>query len=122
MQRILLVDDSEVLRNQLGEILRKASYEVLVAENGNSGYREAERNTDLSLIIADYNMPDINGIMMVEQIRQLGHHQRTPIFMLTTESSVDLRNKGLARGVNAWVVKPFKPDKLLKGIAEILVR
>ena len=71
-------------------------------------------------MIVDVNMPVMNGLEMVAEVRKLPEHAKTPIFMLTTESGTDIAAEGRRVGVTAWIVKPFKPAILLKGIEKVV--
>ena len=119
MALVLVVDDSTTIRQQLSIFLSGNGHESLEAENGQIGLDVAREN-NVDLMIVDVNMPVMNGIDMVTEIRKLPQHAKTPIFMLTTESGQDIAKKGKEAGVTAWIVKPFKPEFLLKGITKVL--
>jgi two-component system chemotaxis response regulator CheY len=72
------------------------------------------------MLIVDVNMPRMNGIEMVGHVRKLAKYQKTPIFMLTTESTKSVMALGKSAGATAWIIKPFRPDVLLKGIDRVL--
>ena len=117
-KQILIVDDSATVRHQLRSFLVGQGFEVTEADSGNSGLATAkERSFDL--IICDVNMPGMNGIDMVAAVRTLPAHAKTPIFMLTTESAGDVTKRGKDAGATAWMVKPFRPEILLKGIQKV---
>ena len=119
MKKILIVDDSETLRTQLKRILTSANFEVLEAENGVYGLQQLTSNPDISLIICDVNMPEMDGLTMVEKMSADTSINKSPIFMLTTESSQDMKVRGKAAGVMAWVTKPFVEEKLLKAVEKV---
>ena len=75
---------------------------------------------EVDMILADVNMPRMNGIEMIGEIRKLAAHKNTPIFILTTESSKTTMASAKSAGATAWIVKPFNPDVLLKGIRKVL--
>lgn len=120
MAKILLVEDSDTVRNQVKAALSQNGHEVLEAVNGLDGLSKCEQNGDIQMIICDVNMPEMDGLTMCLKVRGLGPYAKTPIFMLTTESSPDMKTKGKEAGVMAWMVKPFNPEKLLMGIKKVL--
>lgn len=119
MKSILVVDDSLTIRTQLRVLLESGGYRVVEAENGQIGLDQAARNA-LDLIIVDVNMPVMNGIDMVAGVRKLPGHTATPIFVLTTESSRDVAKQGKDAGATAWIVKPFQPQVLLRGVEKVV--
>ncbi|RMH43000.1 MAG: response regulator [Deltaproteobacteria bacterium] len=116
---VLVIDDSATVRTQLRQVLSGGGYRVLEAEDGARGIEQAEAH-EVDMMIVDVNMPVMDGITMVSRLRQSPKHAATPIFMLTTEASRDVVARGKAAGANAWIVKPFKPDLLLKGVRKVL--
>jgi two-component system chemotaxis response regulator CheY len=90
------------------------------ADNGQHGLDAFKANADVKLIITDYNMPEMDGITMIRKIRELGNGKDVNVFMLTTESSPDLKALGKEVGVKAWVTKPFNEEKLLAAIKKML--
>lgn len=116
---ILVVDDSSTMRQQLRMFLLRSGFHVIEASNGAEGIEQA-RAMPVDLVICDVNMPVMNGIEMLKAIRQLPNHQKTPVFVLTTESVGSMVQEGKAAGATAWIVKPFKPEILLKGIQKVL--
>jgi two-component system chemotaxis response regulator CheY len=89
------------------------------AGDGRAGLETAEQE-DVDMLIVDINMPIMNGIEMVSRVRALPRYAKTPIFMLTTESTKAVMALGKSAGATAWIIKPFRPDVLLKGIARVL--
>lgn len=120
-RKILIVDDSATIRHQLRACLESAGYEVLEAENGAVGLTRATAES-VDLLIVDLNMPLMNGLEMLEGLRRIPAKASVPAFVLTTESSREMVARGRKCGATAWIVKPFKPDVLIKGIAQILSR
>lgn len=118
-KRILIVDDSDIIRQQLRLCLEPAGYEVIEGNSGEAGLKKAKEGP-VDLVISDVNMPGISGLEMVAQIRQVPQHQKTPVFMLTTESSQAMAQKGKEVGATVWIVKPFKPEVLLRGVAKVV--
>lgn len=120
MATILIVDDSETLRMQLGDTLREAGHNVIQAVDGHDGLAQAKAHPDVDLIISDYNMPELDGLMMLRKIRELPGFASKQAFLLTTETSPSLRALGKECGVRAWIVKPFIPDKLLAATKKVI--
>jgi two-component system chemotaxis response regulator CheY len=116
---ILVADDSAAVRNQLRIALEGDGFVVLEAENGERGV-EAAREGEVDLIIVDVNMPVMDGIEMIRQVRGMEKHRSTPIFVLTTEFGESTVKQGKAAGATAWIVKPVKPEVLIKGIRGVL--
>ena len=119
MKTILIVDDSATIRQQLQSLLEEHGFTVTQAEDGQQGVARAEE-APVDMMIVDVNMPNMNGIQMVEEVRKQSHHRDTPIFMLTTESTKGVMAMGKQAGATAWFVKPFRPEMLLKGIRRVL--
>ncbi len=122
MAKIMVVDDSEVIRFQLKEDLTREGHEVVEAHDGLHGLGVLKETPDIALIICDVNMPEMDGITMCENISKDSQHNHIPIVMLTTQSSPDLKAKGKSFGVIAWVTKPYKTATLIGGINKILSR
>jgi two-component system chemotaxis response regulator CheY len=116
---ILVVDDSATVRRQLREALEADGFAVIEADNGAKGLEIASESA-IGLMIVDVNMPVMDGIEMIGKVRALPAHKRTPIFVLTTESGADAARRGKGVGATAWIVKPVKPDVLIKGIRTVL--
>jgi len=120
MAHILVVDDSALIRKQLESVLTEAGFKVTARDNAIKALDFAEESSDLSLIITDVNMPDMNGIELVIALRAQAHLKETPIFVLTTESTEHIRQEGGAAGATAWLVKPFNKEALLAGVRSVL--
>lgn len=119
MGKVMVVDDSEVVRIKVSNILTEAGYEVLEAGDGPEGIRIANENPDIQVVISDYNMPEMNGLTMIEKIQENPEHKNTFFAVLTTESSQTLKVKGKALGVKLWIVKPVDKNSLIKVTAKI---
>ena len=124
MAKIMIVDDSETLRTQLRKILQEAGHETVEAENGIVGLEQFTATKDLQLILCDVNMPEMDGLTMCEKLFNDSEYndRKIPIFMLTTESSAEMKVRGKAVGVLAWVTKPFVEAKLLGAVTKVLAR
>lgn len=117
-KKILAVDDSKTMRDMVSFTLKGAGYEVLVADDGvNALSTISGENVDL--IITDVNMPNMNGIELVQKLRADPQYRATPILILTTESDDSLKQQGRAAGATGWIVKPFVPEKLLKVVDKV---
>ena len=124
MATILVVDDEadlEVLiKQKFRKKIRQKEYEFLFAENGVVALQKIAENPEVDIVLSDINMPVMNGIELVKQLRQLEAYKYTPILMLTTETSSDRKMAGKGAGATGWVVKPFNPDKLLATIKKVI--
>jgi two-component system chemotaxis response regulator CheY len=119
MAKILAVDDSASMRGMVAFTLRGAGHEVHEAENGELALGVA-RGENFDLVLADVNMPVMDGISMVRELRALDAYKGVPILMLTTESHTDKKMEGKAAGATGWLVKPFDPDQLLSTVKRVL--
>ena len=119
MARILAVDDSAAMRQIVGVTLKGAGYEVVAAEDGQEALEFAQRET-VDLVITDVNMPRMDGITLVRQLRQLASYRLIPLLVLTTEASTEKKLEGKSAGATGWVVKPFNPERLLATVAKVL--
>ncbi|WP_116652650.1 response regulator [Pelagibacterium sediminicola] len=117
--RILTVDDSRTILAMLHHTLTNAGFEVLQAENGQIGL-DVLKNEEVDVVITDINMPVMDGIEFIRQVRATGKHQSLPILILTTETSQDKRDQGRAAGGTGWIVKPFDPEKLISVINKVV--
>ncbi|MGD0490525.1 MAG: response regulator [Steroidobacteraceae bacterium] len=118
-KHILTVDDSASMRQMVGFALRHAGYEVTEAADGLDALNYARSNT-VDLVLTDVNMPNMDGITLVRELRQLERYKFVPMLMLTTEAGQDKKMKGKEAGATGWLVKPFNPEKLLSTIARVL--
>jgi two-component system chemotaxis response regulator CheY len=120
--KLLIVDDSTMLRDMLSYALNEGGYtDVTEAVDGVEGLEKAKKTT-FDLIISDVNMPNMDGLTMVAEIRMLPQYAKTPILVLTTERGDDMKTKGKQAGATGWIVKPFVPDQLLKAVNIVLSR
>jgi two-component system chemotaxis response regulator CheY len=116
---ILAVDDSASIRQMVAFTLKSAGYDVVEAVDGQDGLEKAKAKS-VSLVLTDQNMPRMDGISLVKQLRALPQHKTTPILMLTTESSDQMKAQGKAAGATGWLVKPFDPTKLLEVVKKVI--
>jgi len=116
---ILVVDDSASVRNVVGIALKGAGYEVITAEDGVDALSKLT-GQKVHLIVSDVNMPNMDGITLVKEIKKLPAYKFVPICMLTTESEGSKMMEGKAAGAKAWIVKPFQPPKLLAAVEKLI--
>jgi two-component system chemotaxis response regulator CheY len=116
---ILIVDDSASLRQVVNIALASAGYEVIEACDGMDALTKLD-GRKIHLIISDVNMPNMDGITLVKEIKQKPEYKFTPIIMLTTESQNDMKAQGQAAGARAWVVKPFQPAQMLAAVSKLI--
>ena len=119
MAKILIVDDSKSMRNMIEMTLVDQGHEVIEAEDGLDALSKAEGHS-FDAIITDINMPNMNGIELITELRKIDRFKSTPILCLTTESGDETKKKGKRAGATGWIVKPFKPEKLAKVISSVL--
>lgn len=119
-KRILAVDDSKTMRDMVSFTLKGAGYDVLLADDGVNAL-SALTGENVDLIITDVNMPNMNGIELVQKLRSDPKFRATPILILTTESDASLKQQGRAAGATGWIVKPFVPEKLLQVVKKVCV-
>lgn len=117
---ILVVDDSASFRSVVGLALKGAGYEVIEACDGQDALAKLD-GRKIHLIISDVNMPNMDGITLVSEIRKLPNYKFTPIMMLTTESQPEKKEAARAAGAKAWLVKPFQPPALLDAVAKLIL-
>jgi len=117
-KRILVVDDSASVRTVAGIALREAGYEVIEATNGQEGLKKLD-GARFHLVISDVNMPVLDGIGFLKQIKSHPTYRFTPVIMLTTEAGEDKKQEGRAAGAKAWIVKPFQPKVLLDAVSKL---
>ena len=117
---IMVVDDSASIRMVVGIALRRAGYEVIEAQDGKDAIGKLT-GQKVHLIISDVNMPVMDGITFVKNVKQMPSYRFTPIIMLTTESDESKKREGQAAGAKAWVVKPFQPEQMLAAVAKLIM-
>lgn len=112
-KRVLVVDDSATVREQVARALSSAGFEVVEAHDGRAGADLIAKDATLSLVIADVNMPVMNGLEMLEEVRRSPATATLPVLMLTTEGQPALMRRAKAAGAAGWIVKPFQPPQLV---------
>jgi two-component system chemotaxis response regulator CheY len=116
---ILAVDDSASMRQMVRFTLEGAGYEVVQAADGVEALDFA-RTRGVDLVLTDVNMPRMDGITLVKELRALSTYKFTPMLVLTTESGSETKQRGKQAGATGWIVKPFNPEQLLNTIARVL--
>lgn len=117
---ILVVDDSSSVRTVVGTALRGAGYDVIEACDGKDALGKLT-GAKIHLIVSDVNMPNMDGITFVKEVKKHPNYKFTPICMLTTESGQSKMMEGKAAGAKAWIVKPFQPPKLLDAVSKLVL-
>ncbi len=115
--KVLIVDDSVSMRQMETLILKAGGYEVVEAANGKEGV--ARLTDDITVVITDYNMPEMNGIEFIEAVRGGTVNRSVPILMVTTESEAEKKQEGKRAGATGWLTKPFEQDQLLRAIRKV---
>ena len=116
---ILAVDDSSSLRQMVAFSLKAAGYNVVEALDGQDGLEKAKLQT-VDLVLTDQNMPRLDGIGLTRKLREDPRYQNTPILILTTESSDQMKQAGRDAGATGWLVKPFNPHRLIEIIQKVI--
>jgi two-component system, chemotaxis family, chemotaxis protein CheY len=118
-KKIIVIDDSQTIREQVATTLRRAGFEILEAVDGVDGAEVIERTPDAALAICDVNMPKKNGLELLEGLRDSGRTSTLPVLMLTTEGQPQLIERARKAGAKGWLVKPFKADLLLAAVKKL---
>jgi two-component system chemotaxis response regulator CheY len=108
----LIVDDSRALRRILGDMLRQLGFEVSEAANGREGLAQLENGQAPSVVLVDWNMPEMNGLEFIKQVRSDSRYQSVPLMMVTTETEMEQMAAALAAGANEYVMKPFGKEMI----------
>ncbi|HWL79862.1 MAG TPA: response regulator [Roseomonas sp.] len=116
---ILTVDDSASLRQMVRMTLSGAGYAVLEAEDGVDGLAKA-KSAAADMVVTDLNMPRMNGLALIQELRKLPAYRGVPIIFLTTESDAGMKAQAKAAGATGWITKPFQQDQLLTVVKKVL--
>lgn len=119
-KKVLVVDDSATVRRSVIYTLSRAGFEVVEASDGAIGLDVINNTPDLALVVMDINMPDMDGIELLETIMRDGIHHKLPVVMLTTEDEPKLIAKAKISGAKLWLVKPFKPENLVTIVTKLV--
>lgn len=121
MGKVLVIDDSSSVREEVSSFLRKNGMDVITAVDGHDGLIKLKLDPKIRLIISDIYMPGIDGMTMVEKIRNELHNTTVNIVMLTTESNPAMKERGRAAGIKGWIVKPFKGEAALNTLKKLAI-
>ncbi|MBI5921355.1 MAG: response regulator [Betaproteobacteria bacterium] len=116
---ILAVDDSASIRQMVAFTLKSSGYEVVEAVDGMDGLEKA-KSKSVNLVLTDQNMPRMDGLALIKNLRGMPQYKTVPILMLTTESSDAMKAQGKAAGATGWLVKPFDPQKLIEVVKKVI--
>lgn len=119
-KKIMVIDDSNAIRQSLVFTLKSAGYDAIEASNGAVAL-DLMRECSVGLFISDVNMPEMDGITLLKKIREDSSYKHTPVIMLTTESSSDMIESGKKAGAKAWIIKPFQPEQLLDAVKKLFI-
>ena len=120
MAQILIVDDSDAVLNDVAGFFKENGYSVSTAVDGRDGLAKVEADPALKLIFADINMPNMDGLTMVEKIRGELSNSAVNVIMLTTESDKTMKARGKAAGIKGWIVKPFNGANVLGAVKKLV--
>jgi len=118
-KRVLIVDDSATIRQQVRMALTQAGFDVIEAADGEDGVAKIRSDPDISAVICDVNMPKKNGLELIEEIKAGGANSHVPIVMLTTEGQPALVQRAKQAGAKGWIVKPFKANLLVAAMQKL---
>ncbi len=118
-KKIMTVDDSASVRQMVAFTLKEEGFEVVEAEDGKDGMSKLE-NSPVDMIVTDLNMPNMDGIEFIKNVRAKSEMKFIPIVMLTTESQAEKKDEGKKAGATGWIVKPFKPEQLMSVVKKVL--
>ena len=116
---ILIVDDSVSVRQVVGMTLRNAGYSVVEACDGKDALNKLD-GQKFNLVISDVNMPNMDGLSFLREMKQKPNYKFTPVIMLTTEGADEKNREGQAAGAKAWIVKPFRPEQMLQAVTMLI--
>ena len=109
-KKILVVDDFGSIRDFVCETLQRKGYTTVGAANGNDAYTVLSQDTDVNLVLTDYNMPDCTGFELLKKIKANPSLSKTPVIFLTTESSPEKMKAAKEAGLSAWIKKPYRSE------------
>lgn len=117
---VLIVDDSASLRQVVAMTLKGAGYDVIEACDGKDALGKLT-GQKVHLMISDVNMPNMDGIAFVREVKKNPSYKFTPVIMLTTEAGEEKKRLGQDAGARAWVVKPFQPQQMLAAVSKLIM-
>ena len=120
MKKILVVDDSDAIRDQIARALQGAGFDVLQARDGLEGLSQAE-TAELSMILLDVNMPGLSGLDLLERLNAAGKTEKIPVLMLTTEAHESMVVRAKNGGAKGWIIKPVRPEVLISAVQRLAI-
>jgi two-component system chemotaxis response regulator CheY len=117
--KVLVVDDSAIVRQQVGFQLAEAGFQIVEAVDGQDALEKLEATKDIKMILCDVLMPRMNGIEFLTKLSEGGILKRVPVVMLTTEGQPELIARAKCLGAKAWMVKPVKPELLVAAVKKL---
>ena len=119
-KKVMVIDDSSTIRQQVGIALTRSGYDVVEASDGVDGFEKIAANAGLAMVICDVNMPRMNGIEFLVRMNSQPPAQQLPVLMLTTEAQPNLIARAREAGAKGWIIKPFKPEMLLSAVRKLV--
>lgn len=116
---IVVVDDSQIIRDVTGFTLEANNFDVLYAADGQEALSFFDGRR-IDLLITDLYMPEMNGHTLIKKVREIDNYKTLPILMVTTESNFAQKQQAKTAGATGWIVKPFVPEKLLAAINKVI--
>jgi two-component system chemotaxis response regulator CheY len=120
MKRILVIDDSPTVRQQVGNVLRQAGFEIAEAVDGIDGAAKIREDQSIAAVLCDVNMPRLNGMDMLEEVKRDPKNAALPIVMLTTDGQPEHIAHARRCGAKGWIIKPFKPELLVAAVSKLV--
>ena len=120
MKKVLVVDDSATVRQQVGIALKEAGFDVVEASDGAEGAAKIASDQTIGMVILDVNMPRMGGLEMLESIKRDGKNAGMPVVMLTSEGQQEMIERAKRAGARGWIVKPFKAELLVAAVKKLL--
>lgn len=117
-KKIITVDDSKTMREMVAFTLKSAGYDLVEAEDGQAALSLLQKEK-VDLVITDLNMPNMDGLALIRNLRGMPEYKFTPILMLTTEGDASKKEEGKSAGASGWIVKPFNPEKLVQVVQRL---
>jgi two-component system, chemotaxis family, chemotaxis protein CheY len=118
-RRVLVVDDSATIRQQVRMALTQAGFDVVEATDGEDGIAKIRGDCQIAAVICDINMPKKTGLELIEEVRAGGANSQVPIVMLTTEGQPAMVQRAKQAGAKGWIIKPFKPALLVAAVQKL---
>jgi two-component system, chemotaxis family, chemotaxis protein CheY len=120
LKRILVVDDSPTVRQQVGNVLRLAGFDIAEAVDGIDGAAKIREDRSIAAVLCDVNMPRLNGMDMLEEVKRDPKNAALPIVMLTTDGQPEHIARARKCGAKGWIIKPFKAELLVAAVSKLV--